>query len=317
MTRRLRREAARSSRWTPWALAGLTAAVALAIVLTPGLRDELDERSHVLTAKALVNPTFSDVATINDNLAYCGSSDRHQTLDLYLPKVVPSRPVPLVVYIHGGGWRAGDKVNGLVRFYGPELVQRGYALAAIDYRLAPGSVFPAQNEDVSCALGYLQHNAARYGLDSGHITLFGDSAGGQLVAYAALSERYRSQPWRAAIRGVVDFYGVSDFRPLVSAIKPDHSARFYLGSNYLNLAAEASPVTGRPVAPPPFLIVYGVHDGVVPPAQSLLLAQHLRDSGGRVEVIRVDKAGHGFSARTAPTASDIRERVNGFVLSVE
>lgn len=226
-----------------------------------------------------------------------------QTLDLYRPTHSADQLTPLVVYIHGGGWRHGDKTDPIVRYYGPNLVHAGFAFAAINYRLSPQYIYPNQNDDVACALTYLQTNAAKYHLDPQRIVLFGDSAGGELAAYAAVSPRYQDAVWRRSVRGVIDFYGVSDFTTLIDGSHLDRSARTYLGPNYRQLAATASPIGTARISPPPFLLIHGINDQVVPLAQSQSLEKFLRDQGGQATLVSVRGAGHGFGLQGSPSAS--------------
>jgi acetyl esterase/lipase len=114
-------------------------------------------------------------------------------LDLYLPGAAPSAsaaPVPVIVHVHGGGWRRGSRRVPLPRlgagFY-DELAARGFAVAAIDYRLSGEARYPAALEDVRAAIGWVREHAAEYGMDPGRVFAWGDSAGGHLALMAALA----------------------------------------------------------------------------------------------------------------------------------
>src|SRR5215469_6436011 len=148
------------------------------------------------------------LGTAHLNLPYCNS----QRLDLYIPRAAVTRPLPVAMYVHGGGMTAGDKSN-LDPVFLNALASAGYAVVSVNYRLAPQFKFPAQIEDVKCAIRYLRANAPRYGLNSGEIFAFGTSVGGQLVALAALTGSHSSfdvGPYKSApsnLTAVADMFG--------------------------------------------------------------------------------------------------------------
>ena len=122
------------------------------------------------------------LGTANRDMTYCNS----QTLDLYIPSVAVTRPLPLAVYIHGGGLTSGDK-SDINPVFLNALASAGYAVASLNYPLAPQSKFPVQIEDVKCAIRYLRENAQTYGVNSSEIFAFGQSSGGELVSLIALT----------------------------------------------------------------------------------------------------------------------------------
>ncbi len=132
-------------------------------------------------------------------------------LDLYLPQA--GGPVPVVVHVHGGGWRRGSRREPLpvlgAGFY-DTLAAEGFAVAAIDYRLSGEARFPAQLEDVRTAISWVRDHAASYGLDADREFLWGDSAGGHLALLAALTG--------AKVRGVVAWFPVTDLAGLPSDV---------------------------------------------------------------------------------------------------
>ena len=122
------------------------------------------------------------LGTVYPNLTYCNS----QRMDLYIPRVAVSHLIPIAIYVHGGGMTGGDKSN-LNPIFLDALASAGYAVASVNYRLAPKFHFPAQIEDVKCAIRYLRSIAGQYGLNGSAAYAFGTSVGGQLVALAALT----------------------------------------------------------------------------------------------------------------------------------
>lgn len=244
---------------------------------------------------SIINKTQSILSLATyQNIAYCNSSDPSQTLDFYRPKGSNTEVLPIVIYIHGGGWRSGSKGNALItKTYGPLFISHHTAVASIDYRLHSKNPYPDQNNDVACALTYLSNNASKLKINIDQSILFGDSAGGQLAAFAALNIPYKNYDYEAPV-GVIDFYGVSDFSKIVDGARPDFNARRYLGSTYNTVATLASPTTYVTRKAPRFLLIHGTNDKVVPIAQSKDLFNLLTTSGIDAEYTTIPGAGHGF-----------------------
>jgi acetyl esterase/lipase len=236
-------------------------------------------------------------------------------LDLYLPEA--GEPVPVVVYLHGGGWRRGSRREPLpvlgASFYG-RLAAEGFAVAAIDYRLSGEARFPAPLDDVRTAIGWVGEHAADYGLDTGRVFLWGDSAGGHLALLAALTGARVPGPGvpGSAAQGVVAWFPVTDLAGLPTDMAgaggvPDHGPEsreaLLLGapaSSVPDLAREASPVSHASAAAPPVLLMHGAADDLVPPAQSIRLAEALSAAGATAELELVPGATHMWNG-----ASDV------------
>ena len=147
-------------------------------------------------------------------LTYATRGGADLLLDLYLPADPVRRPMPVIVFLHGGGWSGGTRTTGpdFRRYF----TQDGYAMASIEYRLTPSITFPANVEDVRTAVRWLKANAGAHGLDPGRICLWGTSAGGHLAAVAALAPRGTFEgPDNAnqtsSVRCVLDAYGPTQF----------------------------------------------------------------------------------------------------------
>lgn len=226
----------------------------------------------------------------------------HRPLELDLYRPDGDGPWPLVVFLHGGGWRRGSR-----RSFGPafgdrlfgRVAQLGYVVASLDYRLTGEAVFPAQLDDVRAGLDHLARHGTEYGVD-GRAVLWGESAGGHLAALAALTR----QPGGLTVVGVIDWYGPSDLRTMGQQARPDAVARaddadsreaLLLGGPVAaagELAAQASPVTHARADAPPFLLVHGTADRFVPVQQSEQLHAALRSAGVDARLELVDGADH-------------------------
>jgi acetyl esterase/lipase len=229
-------------------------------------------------------------------------------LDLYLPAGTP--PFPLVVWVHGGGWQAGDRALSAGH---PALRQRerGYAVASLEYRLSGEALFPAQIQDCKAALRYLRANAGTYGLAGDRVAAWGSSAGGHLVALlgtsggvAALEDAGQGHEGQSSrVHAVVDWFGPTDF--LLQP--PGHHQADSPESRLLGCdidecpgrVALANPVSHVDPADPPFFIQHGTRDAVVDIAASELMHSSLLAAGVESTLVRLEGAGHGgpeFSA---------------------
>ena len=274
-------------------------------------------------------PPLGDYVRLASALVAAGRIERDVTygiadgvalkLDLYYPKSVASA-VPIAVYVHGGGWTAGDKSGGAGLRDLQELVGRGYLVAAINYRLAPRYKFPAQIEDVKCAIRYLRANAVRYGADPERIGAWGGSAGGHLVALLGVTDSgagfdgsggYLDQSSR--VQAVVDMFGPTDLTRLFSGANP-RLLETVFGTTDRNaeILKKASPVNHVSIDDPPFLILHGELDKLVPPSQSQIFHEKLKGTGVPTTLVIVKNAGHGFSQAGSPI-SPSREEITKMV----
>ncbi len=247
---------------------------------------------------------------VERDIAYVKNGHERHQLDLYLPrKAQEARPV--VVWIHGGGWRKGSKNNCPA----VPLVNRGFVVASINYRLSSHAVFPAQINDCKAAIRWLRANAGKYGINADHIGVWGSSAGGHLVALLGTSgdvQDLEGNPGEHAnadkssrVQAVCDWFGPTDLLLMnKQAGEPgtiDHDAvgspeSLLLGSplqESADKANRAGPITYVTSDDPPFLIVHGDQDTLVHWQQSQMLAESLRESKCNVTLRIVPGAGHG------------------------
>ncbi len=228
------------------------------------------------------------------NLTYCNS----QKLDLYIPRAA-ARPLPIAMYVHGGGMTAGDK-SDLEPVFLDALASAGYAVASVNYRLAPESRFPAQIEDVKCAIRYLRAKAPKYGLNASEVFAFGTSVGGQLVALAALTGPrsawdaglYPAEP--SSLRAVADMFGPANLTESASGFSAS-GIQDVFGKNDRRDLVLASPVHFVVANTPPILIVQGVNDAKVLESQSIELYRDLKAAGDQAQIVLVRNMGHMFA----------------------
>jgi acetyl esterase/lipase len=220
------------------------------------------------------------------NIVYAKRSTGDLHLDLYLP-AAPA-PHPLVVWIHGGGWKYGDKAW---MFSIRKLTQQGFAIASVQYRLSHTAKYPAAIVDCRDALHWLEQNGAGYGLDTKHIFISGGSAGGHLAAFIGL------EAGRPAVKAMCLLYPATDLTGFANQDAPHGYLPDFLGGSVNQkraLAIEGSPVNYVHDNAPPTLIFHGDKDTLVPIAQSVELERKLHDKGVECHLTVVHGKGHGF-----------------------
>jgi acetyl esterase/lipase len=240
-------------------------------------------------------------------------------LDLYRPvdPVETAAARPLLVYVHGGGWRVSHRSRAPreTREWSPgffgRLTDAGFVVAAHDYRLSGEALFPAQLDDTLEALRWLHARAGDLGLAPERTYLWGASAGGNLAALAALV------PDAPAVAGVVCWYPATDLPALDQDATDSYEAHLLGGpiGQRLELARAASPVTYAHSGAPPFLLQHGVDDTWLPHEQSVHLEKALRAAGVSVELETVPGADHFFDG--AADVEGIFRRARDFLLSLD
>ncbi len=241
--------------------------------------------------------------TVRRDISYVANAGPDQMLDLHLPEstgTAEAQPLtPLVVWIHGGGWRGGDKRAVEVDY----LLREGYAVASVNYRLSGDEIFPAQIQDVNAALGFLRNHAAEYHLDPGGFVVGGDSAGAYLATLAGLSANAQPDTFTTdpdvRIVAIVNFFGPMDLTVAATLRdEPDDLVDLLGGTARAkpDLARAASPVFWIDAADPPVLTIHGDADQIVPVSQSQVLDNALADAGVEHTLIVIPDAPHGGPA---------------------
>lgn len=261
-----------------------------------------------------------NAARIVNDVVYRTVDDIELRMDIYYPKTGDS-PYAVVLYVHGGAWISGTKSGGAGMLDVPVLLAHGYVVVSVDYRLAPRWKFPAQIEDVKCVVRYLRAHANELKIDSDHIGAYGGSAGGHLVALlGTLPDDLFSGdcPWQEAsrVQAVVDMFGPAD-SSLFDFEGWQKAAEQVFGVSDSNdpIFAQASPVTWTSFDDPPFLILHGDQDQIVPLSQSQSLYDHLVAAGVTADLVVVKDAGHGFrpmGEEIIPSRDEISEMIASF-----
>lgn len=267
-----------------------------ATLLGLGLASGAEKNSAPLTPPA----PPPGVQVLRD-LEYVQGGHERNRLDLYLPEKT-ARPLPVILWVHGGGWTNGDKTRGpAFRF-----ATKGYAVASINYRISQHAIFPAQIHDCKAAVRWLRANARKYGLDSDHIGAWGGSAGGHLVALLGTTAGVKelegpggNEDQSSRVQAVVDWFGPTDF---LTAGAKDTRTNLIGGDPQSNKekAAKASPITYVSKDAVPFLIMHGDQDQTVPISQSETFAQALQKAGADATFVVVKGGRHGGALFTNP-----------------
>ena len=243
--------------------------------------------------------------TVNRDLVYAIAGKDTLLLDIYWHKEL-TKPEPLIIWIHGGGWRKGSKNNprGAVR-----LLEHGYAVASINYRLSHQAHFPAQIMDCKAAIRWLKAHAKEFNIDSSRVGVWGASAGGHLSALVGTSWHVKEwemvggfQHVSSKVQAVCDYYGPTDFlrmddRPgkfIHNA--PDSPEGLLIGGpiqENKEKTQRANPIQYIRDGAPPFLILHGREDALVLWEQSQLLHDALLAHGQSSRLILLDSLGHG------------------------
>ena len=236
-----------------------------------------------------------------------------QVVDVYVPAT--KGPHPLVLYIHGGGWVGGHTRHSGALADFPKvlasLAAEGFTVASLEYRLSSEARFPAQLQDAKAALRFLGDHAAHYRIDPKRVGIWGGSAGGHLTALTALTCHDTSLDPAAAkdlcASAAVTWYGVFDFKGMNATPDGNSAGAKLLGCDGPCTAdknALVSPVTYIDAKDPPFLLIHGTEDKVVPVEQSRLAEAAFKAAGVPVQTLYIDGVDHSFIGKTPAQTRD-------------
>ncbi len=264
-------------------------------------------------------PLLANVKMSAD-LAYAGTADPRQKLDVYLPKKLSVRGrLPVIAYIHGGGWSTGSKILGRTRLV--KLVNTGrYAAVSIGYRLSWQATWPAQIDDTKAAIRWIRAHANEYNFDPNRICLFGVSSGAHMAVKVGLTNGVAAAEGKlgpnlrqsSRVQCVIDYLGPMDLRNSGSgAANPIVQLLGGTSAEKPELARSASPILDVSSAAPPFLIIAGNKDPFVSYQQSVALNDALRKAGAPLVLFQtVDGGGHGDFGAAGP---GVEERIRLFL----
>lgn len=242
------------------------------------------------------------------DITYCVANGVELKMDLYYPDEVETL-LPVIVYVHGGGWTGGDKASGAGFRFLPVLREGGYLTISVNYRLSPKYKFPAHIEDVKCAIRHLRAEAETYNLDPNRIGAIGGSAGGHLVALLGVTDESAGMEgsggyieYSSRVQAVIDLFGPID---------PTESctvgwARQVFGANCEDeIISLSSPLAYVSSDDPPFLILHGDRDELVLLEQSQTFYDSLTAVGVPATLQIIKNAGHGLSSSGDPIEPNI------------
>ena len=245
-------------------------------------------------------------------------------VELRLNLALPAKggvPFPAVVCIHGGGWYQGQRqdMDAMTEL----LARRGYVAAAVSYRLSGDARFPAQVEDCKAAVRWLRANAAKYHINPDRIGAIGPSAGGHLSCLLGVTDRKDGlegaggNPEQSSrVQAVVSFFGRTNFTKKTWTEELEEKVFVPLiGASFKDepeLYKKISPITYVSRASPPFLFIHGADDKLVPPQDSIDMAEKLRAAGVSAKAVIVEGEGHGSADWIEKWAKSVEQAVAFF-----
>ncbi len=260
--------------------------------------------------------------TITNDINYAGDENPRHTLLLAVPSNSSDEPVPLLVFIHGGGWRSGNKKVGLRKL--SPFLNGTMVGASINYRLSDEAQWPAQIHDCKAAVRWLRAHAEEYNIDPERIGVYGNSAGGHLALMLGVSSgsplhegkigEHIDQP--SSVSCVIDGFGPADFLTMGKTPRKDHDSpgsaiSLLVGGpvqERKEVARSASPLAYVGADSSPTLILHGSEDPLVPFEQSHVLAEELKKHGVECFLVKVEGGKHGF-----PINDELKKRVTQFL----
>jgi acetyl esterase/lipase len=244
------------------------------------------------------------------NITYLTVSNYEAKLDLYVTRT-PDKPLPTLIWIHGGGWTGGVKETSMGI---PAYLAMGMNVVNVEYRLARTALAPAAVEDCRCALRWVIQNAKEYGIDVNRLVVAGGSAGGHLAlttgilpASAGL-DRQCPGPDNLRVAAIVNWFGIADVNELLDGPNMKPYAVAWLGNtrDRDQIAKRVSPINYVRPGLPPILTIHGDLDPTVPYTQSVRLHKALADAGVPNELMTMPGGKHGYDCCTPS------QRVQGY-----
>lgn len=232
------------------------------------------------------------------NITYLRANNVPLKVDIYTPKK-SEKPVPTLMYFHGGGWIRGAKDVTTLQIL--PYIEQGWSVVTVQYRLRPTSPAPAAVEDCLCALRWVIRNAEKYNFDVNKIVLSGDSAGGHLALTTGMLPESvgldRQCPGKEELKvaAIVNWYGITDVADLLEGQNERSYAVEWVGSrtDRLQLAQRVSPINYVREDLPPIITIHGDADTIVPYSHGVQLHQALEQVEVPNELVTISGGGHG------------------------
>ena len=271
---------------------GLVIIALCAVFVGPG------QAAAQLTETSSFLAHLSNEYRVVPNVTYHTASNQDNKLDLYLPQN-PSGPVPVLMYIHGGGWIGGNKESSVLRVL--PYLESEWAVVNVEYRLGQVAPAPAAVEDCLCALQWVVNNADEFNFDTSRIVTTGHSAGGHLalttgmIPPSAGLDRACPGDEVATVAAIINWYGITNVADLLDGPNMKTYAVRWMGSlsNRFEIAERVSPLTYVREGLPPILTIHGDADPTVPYAQAVRLKERLDAIGATNQLHTVPGGRHG------------------------
>lgn len=253
-----------------------------------------------------IRSTFDSYGATIQNITYCTMQGEPQEMDVYLP--TSGGPWPVLVYVHGGSWMTGDKAEAGMFVGG--MTTQGYAVVSLNYRLYPAARFPQMIEDVKCAIRSLRAHAREFNLDADHIAALGVSAGGHLVSLLGTTDP--SAGWdvgeylefSSRVQAVIALAPATDLTQ--QFLSPETQAQLLQGFGTANILT-ASPITHVGPGDPPFLLIHGDRDPLLPVQQSQAMYEKLIAAGVPAQLVIVKNGDHSLTAADGSASPNLFE----------
>ncbi len=261
----------------------------------------------------------SPLFRILPDIVYTTAAGIPLSLDIIQPEPLPEGRMPVVLYIHGGGWMGGNRKGERNTF----LAAHGFFTISIDYRLSNQAIYPAQIEDAKAAVRWVRANAEHYHLDPEHIGVWGHSSGAHLATLLGTSAQIPElegnsppQHFSSHVQAVVDMCGPTDLSQMGGwhnlPDSPDARLLGGLVQEHLDLVRLANPITYVHSDLPPFLLFHGTQDEIVPLNQSELLYEALTKVGADVTFIPMQDENHNLTAKGEESLDFIYQKTLDF-----
>jgi acetyl esterase/lipase len=293
---------------------GLLLIIGFAMFQLKHVYSQSSQKNNIATNVPKVQPKYAVNKTQTD-VPYCNG----QALDIYYPRKAVYETAPVVMYFHGGGWQINNKSSEpgqLAMIDG--LRDAGFAIVSIDYRKLPENFFPAPVSDALCSVRYLRATKATTGLDTDKIAIYGFSAGGHLAAMVgALDSKnsFNEGPYKeqsSRVQAVVTLASVFSFESALRSANELKINYFLNGKDRLT----AQPISYITKDDPAFLMVHGLQDQYVDPAQDTLFSEKLTAAGVNNRIVQVQNAEHGLGSingQAQPSKDEIKKIMHDFI----